>query len=60
MGENTKLLLESMRVEEVPVGEEPVSYDVKSLLQEIRDRVYTVEGRKLVEAARQEKDTDKK
>jgi hypothetical protein len=58
MDERAKLLLESLRGQEAPPGDEPVSYDVKSLLECSRERVYTAEGRTLVDAARQKNGSD--
>lgn len=60
MGDDTKLLLESMRGVEVPVGDEPVCYDVKSLLEATRNRVYSAEGRELVEWAMGKNGSEKK
>jgi hypothetical protein len=60
MDENMKLLLKSMQGLDVPPGDEPVSYDVTSLLAESRNRVYTVEGRKLVDATKPETDAVRK
>ena len=60
MGDDTKLLLESMRGVEGPAGDEPVCYDVKSLLEATRNRVYTAEGRELVESARRENGAENK
>ena len=45
MDDKTKLLLEAMRGLQTPAGDEPVSYDVKSLMEQVRDRV--VVGRRL-------------
>jgi hypothetical protein len=58
MDERAKLLLDSLRGQEPPPGDEPVSYDVKSLLEGSRERVYTAEGRTLVEAAIPKNGTD--
>ena len=58
MDESARLLLGSLRGQEAPPGDEPVSYDVKSLLERSRDRVYTAEGRTLVDAARQKNGAD--
>lgn len=52
MDESTKLILKSMQGLELRSGAEPVSYDVQSLLEESRNRVYTEEGKRLVEAAK--------
>ena len=55
MDENAKLVLDLTRNQSHVPEREPVAYDVKSLLEEGRRRVYTAEGQKLIDAAREGK-----
>ncbi|REJ88265.1 MAG: hypothetical protein DWQ35_20000 [Planctomycetota bacterium] len=60
MDEKTKLLLRSGEGGEATPVEEPVSYEVQSLLEESRNRVYSEEGRRLVDATKSGNGDDEK
>lgn len=55
MDKNTELILDLPKHEEQPFGREPISNDVKTLLEEGRERIYTQEGKLLAEIARKRK-----
>jgi hypothetical protein len=60
MDENTKLLLElTQRQAPPPPEREPICYDVETLMEETRKRMYTPEGARLVEALRRSELADR-
>ncbi len=52
MDKNTELLLDLTKNQQAPPQGEPVTYDVKTLMEEAAQRIYTREGQRLVEAVR--------
>jgi hypothetical protein len=59
MDESTKLLVDLSRREPPPSNHEPLRYDVRSLLEEGRNRIYTNDGQRLVAACRETDSTSK-
>ena len=53
MDENTRLILEKSRSAEARADEEPMRYDLKSLLEEGRKSILTPEGERLIREATQ-------
>ena len=54
MDQNTRLILELARSSAVQPEEEPMLYDLKSLLEEGRKRILTPEGERLIREAKRE------
>lgn len=55
MDKNVEFILDLAKHEEQPFDREPISNDVKTLLKEGRERIYTQVGKQLAERARQRK-----